>query len=767
MPDYNFLNLSSAEFEEISRDILQKHLNIYFESFTNGRDLGIDFRHSTNKNENIIVQCKRYSTFESLFKALVKEKEKVEKLNPSRYILTTSVGLTPSQKQKILDLIEPYIKNSEDIYSKDDMNNLLGLYPDIEKQYFKLWLSSINILERILNSKIYNQTNFEEEKIKDTVQLYVENDSYYDAIKVLKNKKYVIISGIPGIGKTTLARILVYHFLANGFEEFIFLSDSIDEGYSIYKENTKQIFLFDDFLGRNFLDKNLSNNEEQKIIRFIENVNKSENKILILTTREYVLAQAKLKYDIFNNPSLEFAKCVIDLSQYTKLVRAKILYNHLFFANINENYINRILKNKAYLKIINHKNYNPRIIETFTQYDIWSNIPLSDFTSKIIEFLDYPESIWKHVYENQISSLSQCILANLMSAGTPILIEDLQKLIQNFAKNYSSKYNITYSSLDFKKSLRELENTFIISKKDSVNNIAIEYQNPSVQDFLVNYLKEHSDFVNDIISSAIYFNQLFQIFAFYEIKNSKGDVLNKNKIFLDEAQKSLIVNKLQSDFDYLNSSTLTLYNSYSIYSSRWVKKYFSDYSKLKAINSSVYIDDLTDLRKFILKRFQEIIIPSDLENDDFSNYLDLFEDYQNELIYDTKEVLSVFFSKINFLEELNDFERFEYLCNKDYEEFTQNDIFYENIEHIMSQESSNADDSNLGDVLYDIKKFGEKFDVDYYDLQIDIENRIKKYEAENEGNDDDYKWNRESSENPHIGNDDDLTIDNMFDSLFH
>src|SRR5690606_12203998 len=36
---------------------------------------------------------------------------------------------------------------------------------------------------------------------------------------------------------------------------------------------------------------------------------------------------------IFDNKSLEFAKCVIDLSQYTKLVRAKILYNHIFFSN--------------------------------------------------------------------------------------------------------------------------------------------------------------------------------------------------------------------------------------------------------------------------------------------------------------------------------------------------------------------------------------------------------------------------------------------------
>jgi len=42
MPEYNFLNLSSFDFEKLTRDVLQKHYDIYFESFTTGRDNGID-----------------------------------------------------------------------------------------------------------------------------------------------------------------------------------------------------------------------------------------------------------------------------------------------------------------------------------------------------------------------------------------------------------------------------------------------------------------------------------------------------------------------------------------------------------------------------------------------------------------------------------------------------------------------------------------------------------------------------------------------------
>ncbi|MBK6445325.1 MAG: hypothetical protein IPF81_08415 [Bacteroidetes bacterium] len=94
---------------------------------------------------------------------------------------------------------------------------------------------------------------------------------------------------------------------------------------------------------------------------------------------------------------------------------------------------------ETYAEIIQHPNYSPRVIETITNPDVWKHIQPNEFSTKFIDFLNYPESIWKHVYENQISKFSQCVLANLLTAGAPILLEDLKKLIQNFAKNNSAK----------------------------------------------------------------------------------------------------------------------------------------------------------------------------------------------------------------------------------------------------------------------------------------------------------------------------------------
>ena len=181
MQNYDFLILSPPEFEDLTRDLLQKELNVFIESFTDGSDGGIDLRFAKLKREKAIIQCKRYKAFNSLIQNLKKEVDNVKKLKPSRYIISTSVGLTPKRKEKILKLFNPFILNTEDIIGKDDLNNLIGKHESIELKYTKLWLSSVNVLNKILHSKIYNQSQFEIDKIHSIVKLYVQNDSFFEA----------------------------------------------------------------------------------------------------------------------------------------------------------------------------------------------------------------------------------------------------------------------------------------------------------------------------------------------------------------------------------------------------------------------------------------------------------------------------------------------------------------------------------------------------------------------------------------------------------
>ena len=380
MVDYDFRILQYNEFENLTRDLLQAEFDIYIESFKDGKDSGIDFRFGTVKGGRAIVQVKRYKDWKELKPQLEKEVSKVTRLNPERYILSTSAGLSPDNKATIMHMFNPYIVDTSDIYGRDDLNNLLGKHKDIEKKYYKLWLASTSVLQEIVNKDVHNWSRFELDSIKEQISTYVTNESFQQAYKILKEHRYVIISGIPGIGKTTLARMLVYNILAIGYDEFVCIQDNLKDGAKLFQKGRKQVFFFDDFLGSNVFEPT-EKDFDKKLISFIDAIKRENDKIFILTTREYILSEAKIRYEKFQTNNIEIAKCTVDLGVYTKYIRANILYNHLAQADLPNQYIEQILHDKRYKNLINHPHFNPRIIETYIDRKLWRNFPAEVYAS--------------------------------------------------------------------------------------------------------------------------------------------------------------------------------------------------------------------------------------------------------------------------------------------------------------------------------------------------------------------------------------------------
>ena len=187
---YDFLTLSPLDFEELIRDLLQAELNVRLESFGPGPDQGIDFRHSTG-GRGIIVQAKHYgrSGPKELLRATRMENDNVIALGPAvrRYILATSVSLSPALKNRIVAEMPDTPLDVEDIFGLEDLNNLLARHSEVERQHFKLWLSSTTILERILRSGVYNRTQTEMALIRDMVPRFVQNRSLIEAEAILSD----------------------------------------------------------------------------------------------------------------------------------------------------------------------------------------------------------------------------------------------------------------------------------------------------------------------------------------------------------------------------------------------------------------------------------------------------------------------------------------------------------------------------------------------------------------------------------------------------
>lgn len=751
MPNYDFTILSAIEFEHLCRDLLQAKFDKFFESFTSGRDDGIDLRYSRDPNKKTIVQCKRYTDFNSLVRNLRSESQKISKLAPKQYILCTSIGLTPRRKEKIRSVLGSYVKYYDNILGKDELNNLLGLFPTIERNHYKLWLSSTNVLNQIIHSRLYNQSRFELAKIEQNISIYVMNPSFQEALDLIKQYNFVIVSGNPGVGKTTLGRMLVYHLLAKGYEEFVYVLNNIAEADESYEDGKKQVFLYDDFLGTNFLETKLVKNEDKNIVRFIEKVNRSKNKILICTTREYILNQAKMTYEVFERTNIDIFKCIIDLSKYSKRIRAEILYNHLFFSALPSHYIENVLLNHRYFNIIKHKNYNPRIIELLTLHKKqWQEIAPEKFYDSIIACLNNPLTIWQHAFERQISTTSQYLLLILLTMGTPAFYDDLQSATRRLTNANSKGNDIKQSFYKFDISLKELENTFIILSKDGDDNTVVEFQNPSIRDFLSSYLVQHYDMFTNILKNTIFYSQFFHM----------ADLIENNKEKVNIAIVDKIVNKLLSEFDNSRSSSLIKITREYRHDFYWSKFYDYEMNHLKAIALRFY-DKHPQVRHFLKKKLSNISLSS-LSSNELNDYFDILQIMEDDIHIDKRNLITHYAKKMTNVDDVLTLGKIKSIYPDEFNMYSrESPTLNKNIIEIIDEEylDRSTDDSEY--LLYQLQEIEQQFQINLENFKSNLQEEID----EQQSDEDNVDINSQTYNNTSQDESDDHYIMNMFGTL--
>ncbi len=68
-------------------------------------------------------------------------------------------------------------------------------------------------------------------------------------------------------------------------------------------------------------------------------VARTPNKRFVLTTREYILAQAKKEHEHLSRSHIDLFRFVVECEDYTELDKARILANHLYFAKVPQAHI--------------------------------------------------------------------------------------------------------------------------------------------------------------------------------------------------------------------------------------------------------------------------------------------------------------------------------------------------------------------------------------------------------------------------------------------
>lgn len=529
MGNYDFTNLlSPIDFELLSKDLLEAELKIQLENFREGRDGGIDLRYApahasgiqvafgskfidvasggaVKRGPELIVQCKRYATFASL-KSQLKNQElpKILKLKPARYILTTSAPLSPQQSSEIQNLLSPFLQSTGDVFGRERLNSLLSNHPEVERRHIKLWVGSAGILDSILNAGTHGVSREEVERTVAAAKIYVRNSSFDEALTILKEHRVCIISGLPGIGKTTLARMLLLYYYERKFD-IVKIESDISEARAVGYHRNPRFYYYDDFLGQSAQADKLNKNEDQKLLDFMRSVRDSKESVMVLTTREYILNQAKLHYEKLDRERFDHKTCVIDLSKYSRRIRAQILYNHLHFSELPRPHLVALVESRGYFQIVDHENYNPRLIEYLTSA-IWvGNTSPEKYLSLFLANLDNPVEIWEHSFRNQLSDSARHLLVVLTSLPTELILHDVESAFVRFHKEQCLRFGISNSPTDFKRALKELDGTFVATRKLE-EYVLVRFQNPSIRDFLQNLLLG-GEWLAESLGSVVFFEQ--------------------------------------------------------------------------------------------------------------------------------------------------------------------------------------------------------------------------------------------------------------------
>lgn len=751
---YNLYALDSQEFELLCQDIMQKKLGKKLYSYPSGRDGGIDL--SDNKiNPKIIVQVKHYikSSYKDLMRVLKVELEKVKLCSPEKYYICTSQSLTKNNKNEIVKLFEAFMPDElSHIIAYEDINNFLNdkQNMDIVVNHSKLWYVSSFVLSIINNKSLFIDSEELLDEIESKKTIYINTYYVAEAESILKKSNILVITGLPGSGKTTLSHLLIINYSNKDYYVRYSTSNNVIDIKNALSDNPKQkeIVLLDDFLGQFYMKLNETHiNEMMSLISYIK---RSQNKKLIVNSRVTILNEAKNQYLNFgsfidDNKGINY---IINLDQVSVFDKARIFISHLKHEQIPKFYIDNIIDDNRYLNIIKHTNYNPRIIEYVSKN--YQKVQPRQFYEYIITNLKNSEKVWKNEYEYRLDKIDRIFMIVLYSLVDTYIDDSILK--EAFNHRLMIESNIDTSKNNYEMCKVRLVNSLIKIYYDiECNCYKVSVLNPSVNDFIDSEISNNEAEQRKIMETALYYEQILKLLRFKYASNYYIDYIQHKEVFklkvitycseyyyLKIAYEHHLIDKVcktnyvQCAIKYLLDSKVNR-SSYRVYANLIYDLYIHKYIDSSLMFTySLYIVDNIDIDKAInlinnmlsinnnnydyIDRCRDLLI--DRVDTFVLNYLidrsyeilDGYDIYELEYSYSTME------KKIS--EELTilaEDKIYEY-CNKidsaikiDIKDFNiaqliENFDIYDNV-HTYIDENKSSDDSDYDDYIANQKYF--------------------------------------------------------------
>ena len=226
--------MTTSDFENFAIEIVKrKFKNSSLHGFKEGKDDGIDGIDDT-KSPSLVIQAKRWQVTKNKTTAVKLLKEEIDKIALTKekygwvtnfkYVIVTSMGLSPAGLKKIRDYADKIIPNAmptdDYIIFSSTLTTLSQQeeYRDIFIYYGLLEKDISNILrsEKLKSVEAESQDYFSD----FNSEYFVETSFLREAYHILQREHIVLIQGPAGIGKTTTCSMLGNLFLNSNENTF-------------------------------------------------------------------------------------------------------------------------------------------------------------------------------------------------------------------------------------------------------------------------------------------------------------------------------------------------------------------------------------------------------------------------------------------------------------------------------------------------------------------------------------------------------------------
>lgn len=632
--------MTTSDFENFAIEIVKrKFKNSSLHGFKEGKDDGIDGIDDT-KSPSLVIQAKRWQVTKNKTTAVKLLKEEIDKIaltkekygwvTDFKYVIVTSMGLSPAGLKEIRDYADKIIPNAmptddyiifsstlTTLYQQEEYKDIFIYYGLLEKD-----ISNILRSEKLKSVEAESQDYFSD----FNSEYFVETSFLGEAYHILQREHIVLIQGPAGIGKTTTCSMLGNLFLnsnENTFDIIVRRVEDINDVLKLYNGNyrfndDRNLFVvFDDFLGRNKFD--VGERVLQDIRKLYSASTNTNNLFICLNSRTQILQDAtSMNFEfqkLIDEKFTEKRRFIIDLYKYSDIDKAYI-FRKVFERKLHylENDDKKELVEKYndligrdWIRIVRHRNYFPRLVELIANNFKDSN---ENFYVYVVYNLEHPNQLYNNLFNNLKDEEKYLLFSLLRFDSFPIKEEWLINSL------HALKLNPIF---DFKKSLKKLDGSWLTFKKESFDDDSmVDFFNPSIIDFLNDKLKEYPKITEKITKNSIYLHQLCKGvdgYVWRELNESQNIFFSKllddwenfkdKDDFIGEKILAIIYlsqfSKFKNDFEGL----LRIYdgwNNLNIYQNGWrniiSQIYYSDDKAMKRIFLSI-LDDESVLDKLV------------------------------------------------------------------------------------------------------------------------------------------------------------------------